>query len=36
MNRIELLDAFVAQGCDGAAPQPAVSVGAGAIWMHVV
>ena len=24
-----------AQGCAGAAPQPAVSIGAGAIWMHV-
>jgi FAD/FMN-containing dehydrogenase len=35
MNRIALHDAFVAQGCDGTAPQPAVSVGAGAIWMHV-
>ena len=35
MNRIELHDAFVAHGCDGAAPQPAVSVGAGAIWMQV-
>ena len=23
------------RGCDGTAPQPAVSVGAGAIWMHV-
>lgn len=35
MNRIELHDAFVAQGCDGSAPQPAVSVGAGAIWLQV-
>lgn len=35
MNRIEVHDAFVAHGCDGAAPQPAVSVGAGAIWMQV-
>ena len=35
MDRILLHDAFVAQGCDGAPPQPAVSVGAGAIWMHV-
>jgi FAD/FMN-containing dehydrogenase len=35
MNRIELHDAFVAHGCDGTAPQRAVSVGAGAIWMHV-
>jgi len=30
---IELRDAFVAQG-SGAAPQPAVTVGAGAIWGH--
>jgi FAD/FMN-containing dehydrogenase len=35
MNRIELHDAFVARGCDSTPPQPAVSVGAGAIWMHV-
>jgi FAD/FMN-containing dehydrogenase len=35
MNRIELHDAFVAQGCDGTLPQPAVSVEAGAIWTHV-
>ena len=35
MNRIVMHDAFVARGCDGAEPQPAVSVGAGAIWMHV-
>ena len=35
MNRIELHDAFVARGCDGTASQPAVSVEAGAIWMHV-
>ena len=35
MNDITLHDAFVAQGCAGrAAPQPAVTVGAGAIWMH--
>ena len=35
MNSIVLHDAFVAQGCAGKqAPQPAVSVGAGAIWMH--
>src|ERR1700733_1103996 len=35
MNDITLNDAFVAQGCAGReAPQPAVSVGAGAIWMH--
>jgi FAD/FMN-containing dehydrogenase len=33
MNRIDLHDAFVAQGCAGKqAPQPAVSIGAGAIW----
>ena len=36
MNGIVLHDAFVPQGCAGTlAPQPAVTVGAGAIWMHV-
>jgi hypothetical protein len=36
MNDIVLHDAFVAQGCAGRqAPQPAVTVEAGAIWMHV-
>jgi FAD binding domain len=35
MNDITLHDAFVPQGCAGRqAPQPAVTVGAGAIWMH--
>jgi len=35
MNNIVLHEAFVAQGCAGKqAPQPAVTVGAGAIWMH--
>ncbi len=35
MNGIVLHDAFVAQGCAGVqVPQPAVTVGAGAIWMH--
>jgi FAD/FMN-containing dehydrogenase len=34
MDDITLHDQFVAQGCDDP-PQPAVSVGAGAIWMHV-
>jgi FAD/FMN-containing dehydrogenase len=35
MNDIVLHDAFVAQGCAGQqAAQTAVSVGAGAIWMH--
>jgi FAD/FMN-containing dehydrogenase len=35
MNSIVLQDAFVAQGCAGKhAPQPAVTVEAGAIWMH--
>ena len=33
IDGIELHDAFVAQGCNER-PQPAVSVGAGAIWMH--
>src|SRR5262249_59516279 len=35
MNRIVLHDAFVARGCAGKqAPQPAVTVGAGTVWMH--
>jgi FAD/FMN-containing dehydrogenase len=35
MNGIVRRDDFVASGCAGqAAPQPAVTVGAGAIWMH--
>ena len=35
MNDIVLHDAFMAQGCAGRqSAQPAVSVGAGAIWMH--
>jgi FAD/FMN-containing dehydrogenase len=35
MNGNTLHDAFVGRGCAGKlAPQPAVSVGAGAIWMH--
>jgi FAD/FMN-containing dehydrogenase len=35
MNAITLHDAFVPQGCAGrVAALPAVSVGAGAIWMH--
>ena len=35
MSAIELHDAFVAEGCAGqAAPVPAVSIGAGAIWGH--
>jgi FAD/FMN-containing dehydrogenase len=35
MTGITLHDAFVGTGCAGAqAPQPAVTVGAGAIWMH--
>ena len=34
MNDIALHDAFVPQGCS-TPPQPAVSVGAGAIWLHV-
>jgi FAD/FMN-containing dehydrogenase len=32
MKTIVLHDAFVAQGCAGAAPQRAVSIGAGALW----
>jgi FAD/FMN-containing dehydrogenase len=35
MNGIGLHDAFVPQGCAGTAPQPAVTVQAGAIWMKV-
>jgi FAD/FMN-containing dehydrogenase len=36
MNGIVLHDAFVAQGCAGVhAPQPAVTIESGAIWMHV-
>src|SRR3984893_5307141 len=36
MNRMVLHDAFVGQGCEGVgAPQPAVTVEAGTIWMHV-
>lgn len=35
MNQIVLHDAFVGRGCAGqATAQPAVSVGAGALWMH--
>jgi hypothetical protein len=35
MNAITLHDAFVPAGCaDREAPEPAVTVGAGAIWMH--
>src|SRR5262249_16109414 len=34
-NEISLHDSFVAEGCAARqAPQPAVTVGAGAIWMH--
>lgn len=36
MSAITVHDAFVAEGCEGAqAPQPAVSVGAGAVWAPV-
>jgi len=34
MNGVVLHDEFVAEGCAGPG-QPAVSIGAGAIWMHV-
>src|SRR5271169_3498805 len=35
MNNIVLHDAFVGQGCAGtAAPQPAVTIGVGAMWVH--
>jgi FAD/FMN-containing dehydrogenase len=34
MNAIELHDAFVGKGCEGRqAPQPAVTIGAGAMWI---
>jgi FAD/FMN-containing dehydrogenase len=32
MNHIEMHDSFVAQGCTGQASQPAVTIGAGAMW----
>ena len=36
INDIVLQDAFVGQGCEGKqAPHPAVTVGAGCVWMHV-
>jgi FAD/FMN-containing dehydrogenase len=36
MNAIELHDAFTPRGCEGVMkPQPAVSVGAGAMWIDV-
>jgi hypothetical protein len=36
IDRIVLHDAFAPQGCAGRmAPQPAVEIGAGAIWLHV-
>lgn len=36
MNAITLHDAFVGEGCAGrVSPRPAVSVGAGCLWMHV-
>lgn len=35
LDEIQIHDAFVPKGCEGkAAPQPAVSVGAGQIWGH--
>jgi len=35
MNAVELHDAFVPKGCTGRiAPEPAVSIGAGAIWLQ--
>lgn len=33
MNDVTLHNAFVAQGCEGTPPQPAVTVGAGAMWI---
>jgi FAD/FMN-containing dehydrogenase len=36
MDAVTLHDAFIGAGCEGRAePQPAVSIGAGAIWGHV-
>jgi len=36
MNAVKLHDAFTPRGCAGRlAAQPAVSIGAGALWMHV-
>jgi FAD/FMN-containing dehydrogenase len=36
MSDVTLADAFVARNCEGAEePQPAVTIGAGALWMHV-
>ncbi len=36
MDRIELHDSFIGQGCEGrTSARPAVSVGAGCVWMHV-
>ncbi|MCA0249610.1 MAG: FAD-dependent oxidoreductase [Proteobacteria bacterium] len=33
MNGVEIQDAFVPQGCN-TPPQPALSIGAGAVWLH--
>ncbi|WP_457096941.1 FAD-dependent oxidoreductase [Lysobacter sp. P5_B9] len=33
MHRVTLHDTFVAQGCEGRAPQPAVTIEAGAMWV---
>jgi FAD/FMN-containing dehydrogenase len=33
MNQVTVHDAFVAHGCDEQAPQPAVSIQAGAMWV---
>ena len=35
MNEVELHSAFTPFGCASERPEPAVSIGAGAIWMHV-
>jgi FAD/FMN-containing dehydrogenase len=35
MNEVELHSAFTAFGCASERAEPAVSIGAGAIWMHV-
>jgi FAD/FMN-containing dehydrogenase len=34
MDEIALYDAFVPQGCANTKPQPAVTLGAGVIWLH--
>jgi FAD/FMN-containing dehydrogenase len=35
MDGIALHDSFIAQGCEAKTARPAVSIGAGGIWMHI-